>query len=196
MEPPGKAWATVREIALDALELPEPRHLLEWLMHPNLRHLKALIRVPPRLVRELCKWPLPVKRVGVVSRGPDNGLWARTPEIFTWLEALPHLAQVEVSPAFPKDVALCANSSLATRLERFEARAPELWSLVARPSGEFVVEAWLQRAEHTHDLARALRGAAGFGSGALRLYVKPDVGPADRSTLRKAAVPYVPVEWA
>ncbi len=195
LEPPGRAWATVEEIVLDPFELPEVQELTGWLMHPNLRHLKALSRVPPWLVRELCTRPLPVKRVEVVSRGPDNGLWARTPEVFTWLGALANLVQVDVNPAFPEDVALCANSPLATRLERFKARAPKQWSLVVTPSGEFQVEAWLERSAHTHDLARALSGAVGFGTGALRLHVTPDAGPADRSTLRDAAAPYARVEW-
>ncbi len=194
--PPGKAWGTVRELVLESSGLPDLPSLTGWLMHPNLRHLKALSRVRPRLARELCRLPLPVKRIELVSPGPDNGLWAHEPELFTHLGALPHLVQVDIDPAFPEDVALCANSPLASRLVRFEARRKEEWALVVTPSGDITVEAWLEHGDSAADLARALQGALGFGTGAVRLHVGPEIGPADRSTLREAASSYSRIEWA
>ncbi|MFP2924809.1 TIGR02996 domain-containing protein [Pyxidicoccus sp. 3LG] len=193
--PPGPAWATVREIALDGCYRDSPRQLADWLMHPNLRRVEALQKVVPWLARELCTRPLPVKRLELVIPGGEDGLGTQEPGFFTHLASLPHLARVDIRAASPEDVSLCANSPLAPRLERFTAEGDMGWSLVAAPSGEVTVEAWLRNRDGVYGLAPALRGAARFGTRALRIHLAANLDPEEREMLTEAAALYARVEW-
>jgi uncharacterized protein (TIGR02996 family) len=193
--PPGPAWATVQEIALDGCYRDSPRHLADWLMHPNLRRVEALGRVVPRLARELCTRSLPVKRIELMNPGGDSEPGAQGPGLFTLLSTLPHLARVDIRNASPESVALCASSPLATRLERFTAEGDMSWSLVATPSGEVTVEAWLRNRDGVYGLAPAIHGAARFGARALRIHMDPNLDPAERELLTEASAPYARVDW-
>ncbi|NMO22669.1 hypothetical protein HPC49_41990 [Pyxidicoccus fallax] len=193
--PPGPAWATVRDISLNGCSRSAPPGLADWLMHPNLRRLEALRNVSPRLARELCTRPLPVR--GLELQIPGGGYRLRTgePELFTLLSTLPHLTWVGLRNASHEDIALCVTSPLAPRLKRLTADGDLGWSLVLTPGGKLTVEAWLRDPDGTHGLALALQQAARLGNRALRVHVAPELAPPERQLLTNASARYERFEW-
>ncbi|HZI13844.1 MAG TPA: TIGR02996 domain-containing protein, partial [Myxococcus sp.] len=184
---PLPCWATVREIDWAGAVFPD---VAKWLSHPHLRGVTTLRRMDPELAEGLGARGHPVKQLGVV--GP---VAKKCPELFQRLAELPGLTRLLVQEASPEDVHLCAASRLASRLERFEARFSGVWSLVAAPAKEVPLKATLMREAGTESLARAIRGAAGFGAKALRIRLEDRETPGGRSLLESAAFAYEKVEW-
>lgn len=184
---PAPCWSTVREIDWAGAVFPD---VGKWLAHPHLKGVTTLRRMDPELAEELGTRAHPVKQLGVV--GPVS---QKSPQLFSRLGALPNLTRLLVQEAGPEDVHLCAASPLALRLERFEARLTGTWSLVAAPAKEVPLRATLMSARGTELLARAIRGAAGFGTRALRIRLEDREAPGGRGLLESAASAYAKVEW-
>jgi uncharacterized protein (TIGR02996 family) len=184
---PAPCWSTVREIDWAGAVFAD---VGRWLSHPHLRGVTTLRRMAPELAEELGTRGHPVKQLGVI--GPVS---KRSPELFNRLGRLPELTRLLVQEASPEDVHLCAASRLASRLERFEARLTGTWSLVATPAKEVPLKATLMREAGTEQLARAIRGAAGFGTRALRIRLEDREAPEGRGLLESAAFAYEKVEW-
>ncbi|MFP2924017.1 hypothetical protein ACLESO_02130 [Pyxidicoccus sp. 3LG] len=184
---PGPRWRAVREIDCAGASFPD---LAKWLTHPNLGGVTTLKRVEPRLARELAEREVGVRQLGLV--GPVS---SQAQDVFPALARLPDLNRLFIRDADPEDVHQCAASRLASRLERFEARAVGQWSLVVMPSKAVPFRAVLLAREGSEPLARALRGAAGFGVRALRVRWTGGAAPESRSLLGAAVAGYSRVEW-
>ncbi len=187
--PPGPEWSTVRDIDWSWMHLPEAA---DWLTHPHLRGVTRLRRVSSTLAQRLGANSLPVRRLELGSLATT----AKAPDVFASLSALPHLTWVQVQDALPVDVALCADSPLGSSLERFEASMSGAWSLVATPSKKVSVEATLVSELHVDALAAAIRGAAGFGTRALRIRTRRRLDTSDANQLKEAAAAYARIDWA
>lgn len=184
---PGPPWRTVRE--LDLAELTSPG-LPRWLSHPSLAGVTTLRRVEPTLAAKLTGPGLAVRQLGL--SGPVSPL---APELFMHLSRLEDLKRLFIRDASTEDVQLCAASGLAGRLERFEARSPARWSLVAEPARPVPLRATLLGEAGTEPLARVLRAAVGFGTRRLRVRVEGRASPEGLRLLRTAASGFQRVEW-
>ncbi|MFP2910746.1 TIGR02996 domain-containing protein [Pyxidicoccus sp. 3LFB2] len=186
---PGPEWATVREVDAAGTLFPG---LAEWLAHPRLRRVTVLRRVEPTLA-----WGFGARELGVRQLGLLGPVSRKAPVLFSELERLPHLARLLIHDAEPEDVQLCAASLFASRLERFEARGLErTWALVVRPAKDVPMRATLLGEAGVEPLARVLRGAVGFGRGALHVRVRKRTTPEGLRLLRAAVSPYARVEWS
>ena len=184
----GPPWRTVRELDLSGVTSPA---MPEWLSHRNLGGVTVLRHVEPTLaVGLVLRGHVGVRQLGLA--GPVAPL---TPELFTDLPRLPGLKRLFIREARPEDVLLCVASSLAERLERFEARASARWSLVATPAKAVPLRATLFSEEGTEPLARVLRAAVRFTQRALRVRVEGRASPEGLRLLRAAASGYTRVEW-
>ncbi|MCP3166656.1 hypothetical protein [Myxococcus qinghaiensis] len=185
---PGPAWGTVEELDWnDVAEWAGPAvHWSRWLTHPHLRGVVRMRNVSEALARELGAHALPVRRLEVKG--------AREPRLFQALAALPHLTWLELSRAEPSAVALCAASSLAPRLHRFDASLAGAWKLSVDLGAEVPVQATLVSERHVDSLVTVLRAAARFSDRGLRLSCqrKLDAGAMER--LKAAASLYARVD--
>jgi uncharacterized protein (TIGR02996 family) len=184
----GPCWATVREIDWVRAMLPD---MAAWLAHPHLRNVRVLWHVDVELARALGKRGLGVRQLGVTGSVSE-----RAPELFTGLDGLPQLTRLLLEDSAPGDVRLCAESRLASRLERFEARGAVGWSLVVMPRKDLPVLAKLFGKDGVRPLARAIQYAAGFGIRALHIRLECRLTTPNRRLLRAAASVYERVEWS
>ncbi|MCE9668626.1 hypothetical protein LY474_12455 [Myxococcus stipitatus] len=190
---PGPAWGTVREVDWNPLigtwdDLVERWSV--WLRHPNLRYVTRLRHVPAVLASRLGGLALPVQRL---EMGGD--LLRTAPGVFDTLAVLPHLKWVELPEAVPSDVALCASSPLAARLERFEAARDGAWKVEVSRTAEVPVRATLMSERHVDALATVLRAAARFNTYGLRLSCARKLDAEAEGRLRSAAEEYARVDW-
>ena len=183
----NSCWSTVREIDWARAMLPD---MAAWLSHPHLRNVWAMRHVEAELARGLGERGLGLRRLGVTGAVVENA-----PDLFTRLDALPHLTRLLLEDADPEDVRLCAKSRLASRLEHFAARGPVGWALVVMPGRDPPVLAKLLDAESVRPLARVIQGAAGFHFRALLLLVECRLTAPGRKLLAEAASAYERVEW-
>nr|WP_246357273.1 TIGR02996 domain-containing protein [Pyxidicoccus fallax] len=181
----GPAWSPVRELDWGGALFPD---LAAWLERPALRNVRVMRHMAPEMARKLRAGGPALRQVDVL--GPVS----RFPDFFTRMSELSHLEQLNVIPADPEDVGLCASMPLASRLKRFEARGESGWALVAEPAAKVPVQATLGDAEAALELARAIRGAAGFGTRALSIRMREDT-PVAREQLQAAAFAYARIEW-
>ncbi|MCP3142764.1 TIGR02996 domain-containing protein [Pyxidicoccus sp. QH1ED-7-1] len=183
---PGPAWGTVREINGELIRGPSAAG---WFAHPHLHAVTYLRRMQSSVVPALGAYPLSVRRL-------ELSCWSRIEEtLFLRLSTLPHLTWVELTEAHSRDVALCASSPLASRLERFTARRENAWSLEATPSEAVTVSVTLLSEEGVDELAQAIRAAVGFGTRGLRLVSRPRLEGSNRRLLEEAAAAYAHIEW-
>ncbi|MFP2962767.1 TIGR02996 domain-containing protein [Myxococcus sp. 1LA] len=186
--PPGSAWGTVREIDWRWSGPPEAA---AWLAHPNLHALQHLRRTRAAIGRSLGAHGVGVQRLELQGR-----LSIESPEIFTALSGLPRLTWVDIPDGVLRDVALCANSALARRLERFSLSVLRKWTLTATPLEPVTVSVVLLGREHFGQLAVAIRAAVGFGTRGLRIASQAELDAGERQSLQDAAAAYERVEWA
>ncbi|WP_164012310.1 TIGR02996 domain-containing protein [Pyxidicoccus trucidator] len=185
---PGPCWSTVREIDWAAAMFPD---VPAWLSHPHLRHVTVLQRLDAELARGLGARGLGLRRLGLLG-----SVSRKCPDLFSRLAGLTHLKHVRVEDADAKDVALCATSPLASRLERFDAGNEGGWALTVRPERPMPVQATLEHEDSATALAEALHGALRFGARAgLHLRVEHDT-EVSRRVLEAAAKGYERVEWS
>lgn len=185
---PLPAWATVREVDVGGAAF---TNLAEWLSHPRLRGVTTLTRVEPSLVAGLAAREHGVRQLGLAGLGAPP-----VQEVCNALARLPALVKLFLRHATADDVHLCAMSPLASRLERFEARAGERWALVVTPAKSVPLRATLVAEEGTEALARVLRGAVGFGTRGLHVRTGGRATPAGLELLKAAASVYARVEWS
>ncbi|QDE80750.1 TIGR02996 domain-containing protein [Myxococcus xanthus] len=153
---PGPAWGTVREIDW---EWSGPPEAAAWLAHPHVHGLQHLRRTRAVIGRRLGAHGLGVQRLELQGR-----LVVEAPEIFTALSGLPRLTWVDIPNADLRDVALCATSPIARRLERFTLSVRRNWTLAATPSEPVTVSVTLLERERCGQLSAAIRDAVGFGN--------------------------------
>ncbi|MFP2924493.1 TIGR02996 domain-containing protein [Pyxidicoccus sp. 3LG] len=184
---PRPCWATVRELDLRGGPFPG---MGEWLMHPNLRGVTSLQRVPLQPALELGAPGLGLEKLGMEGHLPIP----RLSVLLTRLAGLPRLKQLLFMHAEPLHVSLCAASPLGSRLERFEVRALR-WSLVVEPAREPQVQATLVDTDGAPQLATAIQGARGFGVRTLSLRMQHGASAKVRRILEQEAAAYARVEW-
>ncbi|QSQ19808.1 TIGR02996 domain-containing protein [Pyxidicoccus parkwayensis] len=188
LPPPGPEWATVREVDVAGAMFQD---LAAWLSLPELRTATVLKRVEPRLVSGFGAQGLGVRQLGL--SGPAL---QKAPSLLRELEQLPSLSRLLIHDADAEDMQACAASPMAARLERFEARGGGAWTLVAAPAKGAPLRAVLLLATEAEPFARVLRGAMGFGRGALHVRVRDRVPPEGLRLLEAAASSYARVEWS
>jgi len=185
---PGAAWKTVREIDTAGIDTHE---LAKWLAHPNLSSVTTLRRVGPVLARALVDWESPVRNLSLVG-----ALHPAHPSLLDQLALLPRLTRVVLHTTTPTDVFQCARSPLAARLERFEARAANAWTLVLSPGREQPLRATLVHGGQAESFAQVLRGALGFQAPRLRIRGAHRADPRGQALLRAAVAGQPGVAWS
>ncbi|MFP2924016.1 TIGR02996 domain-containing protein [Pyxidicoccus sp. 3LG] len=183
---PGPCWQTVRDIDWAHGVF---RDVAEWLAHPHLRNVRGLWNMDAEMALGLGSRPLAVRSLSLL--GPVS---ERAPKLFVRLSELPSLERLRVQNASPDDVRLCAGSRLASRLVDFEAEWEGAWALRVKPRHDLPVLATLETEEGAEPLSRAIRGAAGFGTRALRIQVMRGTWRS-RKQLEEAVFGYTKVEW-
>ncbi|NTX40570.1 hypothetical protein HUA78_39700 [Myxococcus sp. CA033] len=185
---PGPAWGTVEEIDWNGIaDWTGPAvHWSRWLAHPHLRGVTRLRNVSEALARELGAHALPVRRLEVTG--------ARGPGLFEALAALPHLSWLEFPRAEPGTVVLCADSSLAPRLQRFDAALAGAWKLSVDLGAEVPVQATLVSERHVESLVTVLRAAVRFSDRGLHLRCQRKLDAKAMERLRGAASLYSRVD--
>ncbi|MCP3099290.1 TIGR02996 domain-containing protein [Myxococcus sp. K15C18031901] len=188
---PMEAWLTVREISWSGGH--DATRFVEWLTHPHLRGVTWLRQLDTDVARAVAKRQLPVKGLELLTEGSrppplSSGEWEA-------LARLPALTQVVLPEAGPEQVAACARSGMADRVERIEAFQEERWRLVVTPAEEVPVELILLGAPRLSEVARVVQVAAGFGARGIR--IRSSLPPDSRSLtyLRAAASVHARVEW-
>lgn len=193
---PGPAWGTVEEIdwnegAVRAhWSADDAEDWGQWFMHPRLRGVTRHLRVSPYIARLLAEYPLPMRHLGL-SRGHGTSDVA----LFDALAELPQLSRLELADATALQVAACAQSQLASRLERFAATVAGEWSLTVRPGSGAPVQATLVSPSGARALAEALRAAAELGTRELILRGTGHLSSPAMAHLRAASTVYARVEW-
>ncbi|MCE9673231.1 TIGR02996 domain-containing protein [Myxococcus stipitatus] len=185
---PGTAWRTVRELDTAGIDT---RELAKWLSHPNLSNVTTLRRVGPVLARELVDRESPVRNLSLVG-----ALNPAHPSLLDQLALLPRLTRVVLHTTAPTDVFQCARSPLAARLERFEARAVNAWTLVLSPGREHPLRATLVHGGQAEPFAQVLRGALGFQAARLRIRGVHRADPRGQALLRAAVEGHPGVTWS
>jgi len=190
---PGPAWSTVREI--DWAEVAWSVVHAQWLAHPHLRGVTRMRRVelgwarlmgqPPSVSRLELWGPVAVQVFGTPALG----------DVFDRLALWPNLSWLELRTEHVEDVRLCASSTLATKLERFDVTLPGVWTLKVRPGDEVPIEVALVSARAVESLWRLVLAAEGFGTRGLRVRCHCEVDAASINALRWATSGFSHVEW-
>ncbi|MCP3099292.1 hypothetical protein LZ198_10455 [Myxococcus sp. K15C18031901] len=190
---PGLAWGTVVEVdwnpVIGAWDDIVERWSV-WLAHPNLRRVTRLRHVPAVLANRLGASTLPVRSL---EMGGD--LLRTAPGVFDALSALRHLTRVELPDAVPSDVALCASSPLAARLEHFEATRDGAWTVEVTRAAEVPVRGTLLSERHVDAFATVLRAAARFNAYGLHVRCPRRLDTLAIGRLREATSEYARVDW-
>ncbi|AGC41508.1 hypothetical protein MYSTI_00149 [Myxococcus stipitatus DSM 14675] len=212
---PGAAWSTVEEIRMGMSGLHEAMVWGLMLQSPALRHVKALARFPGMAVEALtAPGESSLRRVELTN---TEGVGVEK------LAALPRLEWLKATTDGPRFVVQCLESSLASRLEYFEAsRRPEpydehrrepgsvAWRMVLDRGAEVPVSVTLENPDDAEDLVAILRIATRFSTHALRVSFRfgwmpahenitaPELAPLiaqSRALLEEAASAYAHVIW-
>ncbi|AKQ63711.1 hypothetical protein A176_000623 [Myxococcus hansupus] len=193
---PGPAWGTVEEIDWNKGAVrahwgaEDAEDWGKWLMHPHLRGVTRHQRVSPYIARLLADHPVPMRHLGL-SQGSEPC----DVELFDALATLPRLSRLALADATAPQIAACAQSRLAPRLEHFAAAHEGEWSLTVRPGSDAPVQATLVSPSGARGLAEALRAAVALGSQELVLRGTRQLSTPAMAHLRTAATVYTRVEW-
>ncbi|GHH03737.1 hypothetical protein [Comamonas sp. JC664] len=193
---PGPAWSTVEEIDWNEgrvrahWDAEDAEDWGQWLLHPHLRGVTRHQRVSPYIASLLTSSPLPLRHLGI-----SKGYGTCDDALFDALANLPRLSRLSLSDATALQVAACAQSRLASRLEHFAAALEGEWSLTVRPGAGTPVQATLVSPSGARGLAEALRAAVPLGSRALVLRGTGQLSSPAMAHLRAAATTYARVEW-
>ncbi|NTX07245.1 TIGR02996 domain-containing protein [Myxococcus sp. CA040A] len=190
---PGPAWSTVREI--DWATVAWSVVHAQWLAHPHLRGVTRMRRVEPYWAR-LMGQPPSVSRLELWGSVADQVY--RTPalgDVFDRLALWPNLSWLELHAGHEEDVSLCATSTLATKLERFDATLPGVWMLTVRPGDKVPIEVTLASARAVESFWGLLSAAEGFGKRGLRVRCHRDVDAARLNADRWSMSRFSHVEW-
>ncbi|MCP3140933.1 hypothetical protein [Pyxidicoccus xibeiensis] len=195
---PSPSWSTVREIDWGGGE--GPGFHGEWFMHPHLRGIRRMRRMEFHEAHFMGPHPsvsrleLRAPQVGGVYPVREPGV--ERSETFEKLALLPSLSWLELRDAEPEDLRICASSSLARKLERFDADRQGAWRLTARPAAEVPIEATLVSEEAVGLFVEVLRAAEGFGTRGVRVRCERKLKPWEMQDLKQATAAYAHVEWA
>ncbi|MFP2904202.1 TIGR02996 domain-containing protein [Pyxidicoccus sp. 3LFB2] len=184
---PGRVWRTVREVDLAGTQFLDA---VKWLSHENLDGVTILRRVAPLIARTLASQGLGVRQLGLPDAVPPGFL-----TLFKELLRLPRLTRLFIRNATLTDVYLCVDSGLASRLERFDARAPGQWALVVTPSKEVPVRATLVGSAGAYGIAGALHAARSVSTRGVRIQGAARAPPETQQMLRNVVSGYARVEW-